>query len=163
MIKITRLPNTRKGKTAVDVTVTNQNNLKRVRLTMGADSYDKKNTDMDEREVEDLITILSFKLAMIRGQVPWDEAEVDVSEDYLSVRLSDFRRVGGYIKSHIGEVIIQASKGKHGVWFDSYDKALAEMNSDTKTQSVYGHMTAEDARILGETLIKAAEIAEGKL
>lgn len=74
MVKITRLPNTRKGKTAVDVTVTNQNNLKRVRLTMGADSYDKKNTDMDEREVEDLITILSFKLAMIRGQVPWDES-----------------------------------------------------------------------------------------
>ena len=91
------------------------------------------------------------------------KAEVEVSEDYLSVRLSDFRRVGGYLQSHIGEVIIQARKGKHDVWFDSYDKALAEMNSDTKTQSVYGHITAEDARILGETLIKAADIAERKL
>lgn len=87
------------------------------------------------------------------------KAEVEVSEDHLSVRLSDFRRVGGYLQSHIGEVIIQARKGKHDVWFDSYDKAL--MDSDT--QSVYGHITAEDARILGETLIKAAEIAEGKL
>ena len=87
------------------------------------------------------------------------KAEVAVSEDYLSVRLSDFRRVGGYLQSHIGEVIIQARKGKHDVWFDSYDRAL----TDSGTQSVYGHITAEDARILGETLIKAADIAEGKL
>jgi len=72
---MTRLPQSRKGKTQVDVTVTQQNTLKRVRLSMGQDgSYSKKNTDMDEREVEDLITILQFKLAMIRGQVPWDES-----------------------------------------------------------------------------------------
>lgn len=73
---MTRLPQTRKGKTPVDVTVTEQNGLKRVRLSMGADyGYGgKKNTDMDEQEVEDLITILTFKLAMIRGQVPWDES-----------------------------------------------------------------------------------------
>ena len=87
------------------------------------------------------------------------KAEVEVSEYHLSVRLSDFRRVGGYLQSHIGEVIIQARKGKHDVWFDSYDKALM----DPGTQSVYGHITAEDARILGETLIKAADVAEGKL
>jgi len=87
------------------------------------------------------------------------KAEVEVSEDHLSVRLSDFRRVGGYLQSHIGEVIIQARKGKHDVWFDSYDRALM----DSGTQGVYGHITAEDARILGETLIKAADIAEGKL
>ena len=42
-------------------------------------------------------------------------------------------------------------------------EVLAEMDPDTEIQSVYGHITAEDARILGETLIKAAEIAEGKL
>ena len=71
---MTRLPTSRKGKTPVDVTVTNQNGLKRVRLTMGLDALNKKNTDMDEQEVEDLITILTFKLAMIRGQVPWDES-----------------------------------------------------------------------------------------
>lgn len=71
---MTRLPNSRKGKTPVDVTVTNQNNLKRVRLTMGHDNRSKMNTDLDEQEAEDLITILTFKLAMIRGQVPWDES-----------------------------------------------------------------------------------------
>ncbi len=70
---MTRLPTSRKGKTPVDVTVTEQNGLKRVRLTMGEDAHSKRNTDMDEREVEDLITILTFKLAMIRGEVPWDE------------------------------------------------------------------------------------------
>lgn len=72
---MTRLPQSRKGKTQVDVTVTEQNKLKRVRLTLGGhESYSKKNTDMDEQETEDLITILTFKLAMIRGQVPWDES-----------------------------------------------------------------------------------------
>lgn len=72
---MTRLPQSRKGKTTVDVTVTEQNNLKRVRLTMGnPGDYRNKNTDMDAQEVEDLITILTFKLAMIRGQVPWDES-----------------------------------------------------------------------------------------
>ena len=87
------------------------------------------------------------------------KAEVAVSEDFLRVELTDFKNSAGYLQSHIGEVIIQARKGKHDVWFDSYDRAL----TDSGTQSVYGHITAEDARSLGETLIKAADIAEGKL
>lgn len=91
------------------------------------------------------------------------KAEVEVSEGFLRVELTDFKNSAGYPQSHIGEVIIQAHNGKHAVWFDSYDKALAEMDPDTEIQSVYGHITAEDARILGETLIKAADIAEGKL
>lgn len=70
---MSRLPQSRKGKTTVDVTVTEQNGLKRVRLTLGDQTISKKNTDMDEREVEDLITLLQFKLMMLRGEVPWDE------------------------------------------------------------------------------------------
>lgn len=71
---MSRLPRSRKGKTAVDVTVTRQGGLPRVRLTMGETSaYSHKNTDMDEAEVENLITLLRFKLMMIRGEIPWDE------------------------------------------------------------------------------------------
>lgn len=69
---MSRLPRSRKGKTSVDVTATKQNGLARVRLTMGeVSSYSHKNTDMDAQEVEDLIVLLSFKLAMIRGDIPW--------------------------------------------------------------------------------------------
>lgn len=91
------------------------------------------------------------------------KAKVEVSEGFLRVELADFKNSAGYPRRNIGEVIIQARKGKHDVWFDSCDKVLAEMDPDTEIQSVYGNITAEDARILGETLIKAADIAEGKL
>ncbi len=71
---MTRLPRSRRGKTPVDVTVTVQNGLKRVRLSMGDEGTGRfRNTDMDESEVEDLITVLAFKLKVIRGEVPWDE------------------------------------------------------------------------------------------
>lgn len=66
---MTRLPRTRRGKTPVDVTITEQDGLKRVRLTMGDDNYSKKNSDMDEQETEDLITILQFKLAELRQEL----------------------------------------------------------------------------------------------
>ena len=91
------------------------------------------------------------------------KAEVEVSEGFLRVELTDFKNKTGHSQTHIGEVIIQARKGKHDVWFISHDKVLATADPDTEIQSVYGHITAEDARILGETLIKATEIAEGKL
>lgn len=71
---MSRLPRSRKGKTAVDVTVTRQGGLPRVRLTMGEKSSPShKNTDMDEQEVEDLIVLLTFKLRMIRGDIPWQD------------------------------------------------------------------------------------------
>lgn len=68
-----RLPRSRKGKTAIDVTPTLQNGLKRARITIGdTDSANKRNSDMDEKEVADLITILEFTLAKLKGEVPWD-------------------------------------------------------------------------------------------
>ena len=69
---MTRLPRSRGGKTpvAVDVVVTKQNGLPRVRLTLGADyGTSKKNTDMDEDETEALIVLLQYKLAEMRGEV----------------------------------------------------------------------------------------------
>lgn len=71
-----RLPRSRKGKTTVDVTVTRQDGLPRVRLSMGERSKPGfKNTDMDESEVEALVTFLQFNLAKVRGQIPWNEGE----------------------------------------------------------------------------------------
>lgn len=71
---MSRLPRSRKGKTTVDVTITRQDGLPRVRLTMGnVDHISHKNTDMDEREVEDLIIMLTYKLKMMRGEIPWQD------------------------------------------------------------------------------------------
>lgn len=69
-----RLKTTRKGKTPVDVTVTEQNELKRVRLSMGEreDGNRFRNTDLNEQEVRDLITLLEWNLAKVQGRVPWD-------------------------------------------------------------------------------------------
>lgn len=66
---MTRLPRSRGGKTQVDVdvVVTEQDGLKRVRLTMGAGTTKVRNTDMDVQEVEDLIVMLEFKLQEIKG------------------------------------------------------------------------------------------------
>lgn len=66
---MTRLPRSRGGKTAIDVTLTAQAGLMRVRLTMGEDNSSKKNTDMDELETANLITILEYKLAELRGEL----------------------------------------------------------------------------------------------
>lgn len=70
---MSRLPRSRKGKTSVDVTITRQDGLPRVRLTMGDGKPGHKNTDMDEREVEDLIVMLTYKLRMMRGEIPWQD------------------------------------------------------------------------------------------
>jgi hypothetical protein len=71
---MSRLPRSRRGKTAVDVTITRQNGLARVRLTMGEKSSPShKNTDMDDEEVENLIVLLSYKLKMMRGEIPWQD------------------------------------------------------------------------------------------
>lgn len=68
---MTRLPRSRGGKTAVsvDVVVTRQNELPRVRLTLGTDYGMNKNTDMDAEEVENLIILLQYKLAEMQGEV----------------------------------------------------------------------------------------------
>ena len=59
------------------------------------------------------------------------------------------------------EVIIAAVPENKSVWYDSYGACLP--GNSTVRQTVYGHLTAEDARIIGETLIRAADIAEGKV
>lgn len=74
---MTRLPRSRKGKTAIDVIVTQQGQP-RVRLSMSRPSKPGVpdrfvNTDMDEQEVNDLIVLLQFKLAVMRGEVAWDD------------------------------------------------------------------------------------------
>lgn len=69
---MTRLPRSRGGKTPVevDVVVTRQNELPRVRLSLGNDySTSRKNTDMDTEETEALIVLLQYKLAEMRGEV----------------------------------------------------------------------------------------------
>lgn len=54
----------------VDVVVTQQKGLPRVRLRLGHENqYNSKNTDMDEEETEALIVLLQYKLAELRGEV----------------------------------------------------------------------------------------------
>lgn len=67
-----RLPRSRRGKTPIDVTTTEQDGNKRVRLTIGDDYSNpsaKKNSDLTEKECEDLITLLQGYLAIIRGEL----------------------------------------------------------------------------------------------
>ena len=64
-----RLERTRRGKTPIDVTITRQNDLPRVRLTMGNERGKFTNTDMDEQEVRDLLVLLEFKLLEMKGDV----------------------------------------------------------------------------------------------
>lgn len=67
-----RLNRSRRGKVTVDVTTTEQDGNRRIRLTMGEDRPGKKNTDMDGVELAELITILQYHLAKLEGKVPWD-------------------------------------------------------------------------------------------
>jgi hypothetical protein len=70
---MTRLTRSRKGKTPVDVVATEQNGLKRVRISMGDERYSNyRNTDMDERETRELITMLEWHLAKVEGRIDWD-------------------------------------------------------------------------------------------
>lgn len=64
-----RLDRSRKGKTPVDVTIVEQDGNQRIRLTMGDDGFSKKNTDMDEQETADLITLLQYHLEVLRGNL----------------------------------------------------------------------------------------------
>lgn len=68
---MTRLPRSRGGKTPVDidVVVTEQDGLSRVRLTMGAGTAKVRNTDMDEDEVRELLVLLEYKLLEMKGEV----------------------------------------------------------------------------------------------
>jgi hypothetical protein len=63
-----RLPRVRKGTIAVDVNVV-QTEVVRVRLSMFKEGYPRLNTDLRENEVEDLITLLQYKLAQARGEI----------------------------------------------------------------------------------------------
>lgn len=68
-----RLPQSRKGKTAVDVTTTNQEGKKRIRLTLGEPTDPRKrNTDMDAAELDALIVILQYHQQKLLGNVDWD-------------------------------------------------------------------------------------------
>lgn len=73
---MTRLSRSRNGKTSVDVTVVRQDDLTRVRLTMGDDSPGRKNTDLDSVEVEALALLLvtAYKDA-------WGADDVDADTD----------------------------------------------------------------------------------
>ena len=65
-----RLPRNRRGKTPIDVTITNQDAGPRVRLTVGHDGGSKTNSDLTFRETEDLVTLLQYKLAQAKGDIP---------------------------------------------------------------------------------------------
>lgn len=64
-----RLDRERKGKTPVDVTITEQNGNVRVRLTMGDDYASKKNTDMTVQETRDLATLLTYHAEVADGNL----------------------------------------------------------------------------------------------
>lgn len=71
-----RLPRSRRGKTAIDVVIVEQpaNPVTRIRITLGeSDSPNKRNTDMDFTECENLIVLLQYQLAVARGEIKHDE------------------------------------------------------------------------------------------
>lgn len=66
-----RLPRDRGNKMKVDVNFTEQNGLRRVRLTLGEDDYrGKKNTDLTPQEVDDLVTLLQYWKGVVTGDIP---------------------------------------------------------------------------------------------
>lgn len=67
-----RLPRSRRGKTPIDVVITNQPAGPRVRITIGEDGYDKKNSDLDFKETQDLIVLLTYHLEKAKGNVDDD-------------------------------------------------------------------------------------------
>lgn len=71
-----RLPRSRRGKTPIDIVVVEQGDgPTRVRITVGEDwskQSSKKNSDMDFKEVEDLITLLQYHLAKAKGEITDD-------------------------------------------------------------------------------------------
>lgn len=70
-----RLPRSRRGKTPIDVGVVTQASGPRVRVSIGEDYSSlssKKNSDLDFKEVEDLIVLLQYHLAKARGEISDD-------------------------------------------------------------------------------------------
>lgn len=69
-----RLPRTRRGKTPIDVGVVTQESGPRVRVSIGEDGHGqqsyRKNSDLDFKETENLILMLSFHLAKAKGEIP---------------------------------------------------------------------------------------------
>lgn len=68
---MTRLPRSRNGKTPIDVVIVKQDNTKRVRITVGDDlarPSAKKNSDLDMKEVDDLIVLLSYMKKQIEDE-----------------------------------------------------------------------------------------------
>jgi len=73
-VKQMRLPRKRKGKTPIDIGIVKQDDLTRVRISMGEDnSPGRKNSDLSEEEVVDLIAMLNYHLMVVRGEVTPDE------------------------------------------------------------------------------------------
>jgi hypothetical protein len=72
-----RLNRSRRGKTPIDVVIVEQEKgLPRVRLTVGDDlskPSNKKNSDLDLQEVEDLIVMLTYHKMKIAGDISDNE------------------------------------------------------------------------------------------
>lgn len=68
-----RLTRSRKGKTPIDIVIVEQEKGQaRVRLTVGDDASkpsNKKNSDLDLQEVDDLITMLTYHKMKISGEL----------------------------------------------------------------------------------------------
>ena len=72
-----RLPRSRRGKTPIDVGVVTQESGPRVRLSVGEDGHGqqsyRKNSDLDVKETEDLITMLQYHVAIAKGEIKQPE------------------------------------------------------------------------------------------
>lgn len=79
---MTRLPRSRKGKTPIDVTVTRQPAGPRVRLSVGRlNGLGQVNSDLDVKEVNDLVTMLLYHLAVITGKVEDKPESQSIGDD----------------------------------------------------------------------------------
>ncbi len=68
---MTRLPRSRRGKTPIDVTIVKQDGNTRIRVTVGDDMARlsaKKNSDLDLKEVDDLIVLLSYMKKQVEDE-----------------------------------------------------------------------------------------------
>ena len=96
---MTRLPRSRKGKTPIDVTITDQNGVKRVRLTVGQDNGAKKNSDLDAQEVADLVTMLAYNVGIITGNIEDPEPESEPAPDVWFVENGEAERLTRIVRA----------------------------------------------------------------
>lgn len=69
-VEMARLPRDRKGKTPIDVGIVVQDDLTRVRLSMGEDGAPgRKNSDLSVKEAEDLVTMLQYNISIAKGDI----------------------------------------------------------------------------------------------